>query len=176
MTMAHMYRVAQYIILLMMLIIFFFVGPMIEPILFPVVTKFEIPSDAIVLMPDGSTQISGIMTKARGECEPVNGSLTVFADEFSNSPEHPAKSIHLDIEPNTQWFSRPAGSQFFGPWTLTPPGPPLGPSLIIRIRHRCHPFWETETILYSGLTRNFFSSKEIIGNLPWEKGDNNDLF
>ena len=172
--MNQVFRAAQYTILFMVAIIIFVVGPRIEPILFPVVTKFEIPAEGIHRMPDGSTQISGVLIKARGECEPVKGSLTVFTDEFTNSSDHPAKPVLVSFEPKVEWYTRPAGSQYFGPWTLTPPGPPLGPSLIIRIRHRCHPFWETETTLYTGLTSDFFTEAEITGKAPWEIGDRRD--
>lgn len=56
-------------------------------------------------------------------------------------------------------------------FTVGPPGPPLGPALVIRIKHKCHPFWETETVLYQGLTEDFFTNTQIHGEEPWEKGD-----
>ena len=171
MTMSRLYNVAQFIILVMVTIVIFTVGPRVETLLFPVITRFEIPSGAIFKHPDGSTEISGILVKARGECEPVQGSLTVFTEEFNNDTTHPAKEIRVEFEPGDKWNSRPAGSQYFGPWRLVPPGPPLGPALMIRIKHKCHPFWETETVLYQGLTEDFFTNTQIHGEEPWEKGN-----
>jgi len=166
MTMNHVYRLFQWVILLMMIVIIYAVGPRLKQILFPVITKFEILPEGIQMMPDGTTQVSGILIKERGECEPIEGTLTVFTDEFVNDVNHPAKKIAVKFEPNETWSSRPVGSQYFGPWTFTAPGPPLGPSLIIRIRHRCHPFWETETVLFTGLTSDFFPELVIRGPTP----------
>lgn len=174
MTKYRLLRYLQYTIAIMLMIVIFYVGPVAEKMLFPIITKFEVPHDAIKKFPDGSAQISGVLIKARGECEPVKGSLTVFTDEFVNSEEHPAKTVRIIFEPQTEWYTRQEGSQYFGPWTLIPPGPPLGPALIIRIRHRCHPFWETETTLYTGLTSDFFPMNEITGSAPWEKGESHD--
>lgn len=173
MTQYKILHILQYVIFSMIAIVIMMVGPPMERLLFPVITKFEIPKEAIVRLPDGSTQISGVLIKARGECEPVRGSLTVFTDEFVNSEDHPAKPVKIIFEPQTEWYTRPSGSQYFGPWRLIPPEPPLGPSLIMRIRHRCHPFWEIETVLFTGLTSDFFSTKEITGQAQWEKGERN---
>lgn len=174
MTKYKLLNILQYVIFVMLAVIFFAVGPVVEKMLFPVITKFEIPREAIEHLPDGSARISGVLIKARGTCDPVEGSLIAFTDEFINSDERPAKAVRLIREPNTEWHSLPPGSQYFGPWVLVPPGRPLGPALIIRIRHRCHPFWETETTLYTGLTSDFFPMNELTDSAPWEKGEYHD--
>ena len=160
--MQKLYNWALSVIGIMTVFIIFYVGPRVETLMFPVVTDFKI--EHIKKLRDGSTEISGIMLKQRGECEPVPGSLTAFTEYFVNDDDHPSKEVHIRLEPLDKWNSRPQGSQYWGPWLLTPPVPPLGPLLVIRIKHRCHPFWDTDTVLYSGPTKDFFTQKEIIGD------------
>lgn len=175
--MLKVFHLFQSVIFFMLMIIFFVAGPQFERTFFPVITKFEIPPEAIIRMDDGGTQLSGILIKVRGTCEPVEGSLTVFADQFVIDERYPSKKVQISLEDSNRWYTRPQGSQYFGPWTLTPPGPPLGPSLIIRIQHRCHPFWKTETVLYRGLTADFFSEAQIGGPPPpWKDGETNDSY
>jgi len=175
MKMLKLFKVFQITLLVMITITFFVVGPVIEQKLMPVISRFEIPEEAIKNMEDGSTEIFGIFTKERGSCEVIRGSLTVFADQFVPDDNIPAKEISVNNEVLTNGKSFPAGSQYFGPWILTPPNRPFGPSIVIRIRHKCHPFWVTETVLYRGLTSDFFNEERIVGDEPpWKNGETND--
>lgn len=162
MTMIRVYQLAQFIILGMLIFVFFLVGPVIERTLLPVITKFEIAAVEQPFRNDGAARISGVLVKARGHCTPVPGSLVAYTDQYVSTEEYPVKQIRIDLSEADIWDTRPAGSQYFGPWILIPPGPPLGPSVIIRIKHRCHPFWETETTLHTGLTSDFFRNIQII--------------
>ena len=172
--MIKMLNIFRYVIFLMLIVVFFNVGPRIEKTFFPVISKFEIPVEAITKLTNGGVEFSGVLVKTRGQCEPVPGSLTVFSDEFVSNVQTPAKEVKIQIESSNRWFTRPEGAQFFGPWTLTPPVPPLGPSLIIRMQHQCHPFWKTESVLYVGLTSDFFTQDQIVGGEPpWTHGETN---
>lgn len=155
MTMKQLNSGLHVIVIFLIVMTILELGPKIEGRFFPVVTKFEFTK--ITKNSDGSTTVEGVLIKSR-DCDPVVDSITVFSEDFINDGTHPSKQIDLigGVVVRTQ------GSQYFGPWTLIPPEPPLGPSFVIHMKHDCHIFWNIDTVLFSGLTEDFFRLYQIV--------------
>jgi hypothetical protein len=160
MILRKMLTLFQVVIGIFLVMTFFIAGPRVEKLLFPVVSEFDIDDSDIIRLED-KTAIYGILIKSRN-CDPVSGSLTAYVQNLpdANGIEY-QKEINVSFPKEDYQNSRPTGPQYFGPWYLTAPGPPLGPSMILRVQHRCHPFWKIETVLYVGETEKFFSSDQI---------------
>lgn len=138
-----------------------YMGPKIEQLLFPVISKFEIIEEQTYVR-DGVTYISGVVVKERPECIPIQ--IVGFA-EYTDNPTVNRKTIRVEI-PGEKPISLPEGAQFWGPLGLRPAGPPLGPVFTIRAIYNCHPFWKLRVTLYTGLTADFFSKDQIEGVNP----------
>jgi hypothetical protein len=116
--------------------------PRVETYLYPVISYFQI--DEVKVQPDGSTIISGVMSKNAGRAHCVIQDLNVFATDRIN----PAKHVIVEVlHPDAGVRHRPAGPQTFGPWRLVAPEPPIGPAVEFRVVHRCHFLWHNEQVL-----------------------------
>jgi hypothetical protein len=106
----------------------------IESKYFPVVTSFQILE--AVITPE-STTITGSMIKLRKYCKFVelnaySGSTYLNIEYKDRSPSSSDKTT-----------SRAEGFQHWGPWVLSP----TTDKVKIQVRHRCHPFWDTITLV-----------------------------
>ena len=105
----------------------------VEQHFFPVVDSFTVAS--ITRDADGLT-MSGHLTKERA-CDFIG--VTANAD--------PGISLAIkfmdDDSPGT--FSRPTGSQEWGPWKIFTPLAPKINTITLTASHACHPFWVTRT-------------------------------
>lgn len=150
-------NLAFWVLCLLVTMVFFYLAPRLEILMFPIISEFTIDH---IEKTDEGTLISGVLVKEREDCRAVEVSATT---EYRNR-EYPSKIMKIETETDE---ARPAGAQYYGPWKLKSPGPPLGPVLIIRKHHRCHFLWEDTTTLYTGPTVDFFSHQEIEGTPPW---------
>lgn len=151
----HVLNALLLIITALMVVAVLFVGPRVEVILSPVVSAFTIDE---VWQENGHTYMKGSMFKDRGECIPQ--SLVMTASGNINDPYAKIILIDTDLEDISRGVdkieSRPAGSQYWGPWEIFSPEPPIGPLVRIYVTHRCHFLWNTEQLIYVGDTATFF--------------------
>jgi hypothetical protein len=110
------------------------VAQRIESKHFPVVTDFKILE--AVSTPE-STTITGSMIKLRKYCTFIE--LNAYSGATYLNIEYKDRSV---TKPDTV-TSRAEGFQYWGPWVLTP----SANKVRIQARHRCHPFWDTVTIV-----------------------------
>jgi len=146
----------MYLIISMMMIILFFFGPRIEVVIFPVISDFAVTEISEV---DNRYFIKGVLYKNRGECAPKE--LNIYVGDQTPGAD-PEKIVIVDLKPdpigreNGELRTRSSGSQFWGPWEIFPPDLPLGPIITFSIIHQCHFAWQTQQILYRGVTSDFF--------------------
>lgn len=107
----------------------------IEHWFFPVVESFSVVS--VDREFDGVT-LKGHMIKSRN-CEFIGISAV------GNAGGRIALRFMDDDSPGT--FSRPTGSQNWGPWKVFIPYAPLVSTIVMTAAHTCHPFWTTRTEL-----------------------------
>lgn len=106
-----------------------------EQELFPVVESFSVTQ--VSREADG-VLIKGHMNKSRA-CEFIGVTATGDTDGKL------ALKFMDDDSPGT--FSRPTGSQEWGPWKVFTPVAPRVNTITLTAAHSCHPFWVTRTDL-----------------------------
>jgi hypothetical protein len=161
-----------WLIMILATIILVVAGPVVEGKFYPPVAAFHITER---YSDNGDYYIAGYMDKTRGTCEPKEltirvGSVTEDSyDKIVDADFTPDPADHSDDYVDAVLTTRPSGVQEFGPWRLIPREPPVGPLASITALHRCHPFWNVETVIWSGITEDLFPG------LYNDKGDFNDF-
>lgn len=112
----------------------------LEQVFYPVVESFTV--NGIWYQADG-VALRGAMIKSRN-CEFIG--VTAMADTADGSITIPLRFLD-DDSPGT--FSRPTGSQEWGPWKFYLPVAPRIKRIRLTAAHSCHPFWMTRTHLVS---------------------------
>lgn len=105
----------------------------VEQHFFPVVQNFVATS--VSREADGVI-MSGQMVKERA-CDFIG--VTVKADTGA------ALSLKFMDDDSPSSFTRPTGSQEWGPWKIFVPVAPKVNSITLTAAHSCHPFWVTRT-------------------------------
>lgn len=105
----------------------------VERLMFPVVESFTVTQ--LTREADGVV-IRGHMTKVRA-CEFIGNAIK------SDSGATLSLKFMDDGSPGT--FTRPTGSQEWGPWKIFVPVAPKVNSITLTAAHSCHPFWVTRT-------------------------------
>lgn len=106
-----------------------------EQWLFPVIDAFSVTA---VEHEPGGVMLRGHMIKAR-PCEFL--AVTATSDSASKL----ALRFLDDDGPGT--FSRPTGSQYWGPWEVLIPLAPVTNKITLTATHSCHLLWTTRTYL-----------------------------
>lgn len=158
-------NVFTYLICLLMLMTMFILGPRIEAQISPVVGAFRVID--IWQDKDPDTQetrywMSGALVKLREECQPVD--FLMMSGGGFNDPTSTIIQFDTSQDPVSQpdrMISRPAGSQYWGPWRMYPPKEPIGPLVTIVVRHRCHGLWQLTQTIYTRATKDFFPGLRI---------------
>lgn len=166
-----------WVIFLLTTIVFFTTGPRVEAALFPPVADFQFIDNE---KKDGEFFVSGYMDLTRGtSCElqsltvftnnPLNNRIITKITHFDMTADetHPEQESDSDDE---KYANRSRGIQDFGPWRIIQRDPPVGPVAKIVAVHSCHPFWDIETVIWSGLTEDLFP-----GLYNPETGELNDI-
>jgi hypothetical protein len=159
---------ASWAIFIMCATIFTYLAPRAEVLMFPVISKFEMTD---IEVREDYTLVSGVFIKERGECE----LLSINFESINTPGLNPERDIKVEFLLNEERRIRPQGANFFGPWKLLPPGPPLGPTLIIETVHRCHIFWNTRDVIFRGFTSDFFNADQIVEPDSWPSSLEQDL-
>lgn len=115
------------------------IGPYVEQRFFPIIEPFVV--EEVVYPEKEVLEVTGWMIKLRGYCTPVElSSVVVLPDGVMRVS--PVKMMDREKD---ELISRPEGRSLWGPWRVVVP---LGSkSAEVRVRHRCHPFWETSQSL-----------------------------
>ena len=101
----------------------------------PVITSFSVTD---LKRDDDGIVIRGYMTKARA-CEFIGNTARADSDV--------TLSIKFMDDDSPGTFTRPTGSQEWGPWKIFIPIAPKVNVVTITSAHSCHPFWITKTEL-----------------------------
>ena len=108
------------------------IAPSIEGKLLPVTTRLNIVDSRVS---NGMTTMYVEFTKRR-DCRFLG--LTWYQDETR------LPVFFLDDGDDSD-MSRPPGDQIAGPWMV---GTEDISGTVVRVSHRCHPFWETHTVIF----------------------------
>ncbi|SCM80024.1 exported hypothetical protein [uncultured Pleomorphomonas sp.] len=117
----------------------FAVGPALETLYFPVVSKLWI--EDIRPTADGRTEVRASFRKLRN-CEYMG--ISWYAGTPATTFERVA-IILLRDEKDTSGPTRPVGLQRAGPWIINLPPDGVKRNSFARLYHHCHPFWVTTT-------------------------------
>jgi hypothetical protein len=121
---------------------FFMLGPEVETLYRPVLSKLII-TEVEEVTPETS-MVRAEFTKLRN-CEYMGiawyrGTEANYFDRVSMTP---VKDPDDTSSPN-----RPVGTQSAGPWRLTMKAEEVRKNSFVQVFHRCHPFWTTMTRFY----------------------------
>lgn len=105
----------------------------------PVVEDFVVLDMQVT---QGSAVMSGVMNKVRN-CQ----YLGLGATAIYNTGETDAVPVWTRGTINGQSFTRPTGSQAWGPWVITVPISPATVAIKFDLVHRCHLLWSSATDL-----------------------------
>lgn len=131
-------------------------APTIERHFFPPVTSFTIDDVALT---DGGAFVSGMMTKARENCYPLE--VSAHAVNIENGEGDLIFFAHSGAPTEaTPWHSRPAGPQSWGPWLFNRPTKRRD-MIIVSVIHRCHEFWKVRSELTRVVAASVFPSEEV---------------
>lgn len=109
----------------------------LEPVLFPVVTNFNIAS----AQRQGQTiTISGTLVKARPTC--IFAGVTAQLKTADDTQHVLLKFMDNKMDDTA---NRPEGYQEWGPWVLGLPDGNEPGTVVLTSAHRCHPVWMTST-------------------------------
>lgn len=114
------------------------VAPALEGKLFPVVKQAVLKE----IVPVGM-----ITSVVRGESVKIRTCNFVSINWFLGKPGGPSSRVAVDFMDGPK--VRAQGEYDFGPWRIAMPADLLGSYSWAVAVHRCHPFWETESLFWS---------------------------
>lgn len=139
-----------YVIMGLAAIALFFSGPRLEALLYPPVGLFDIQE--VTRVDEDHVRVSGVLYKNRGECTVEE----VIATTGGPPGDPNTEILNVDFQDNLR--NRPGGGQVWGPWIIEE-DQFHGPVFTVYASHRCHFFWNVQSILYRSPTSVIFGDQ-----------------